>query len=77
MRESHWGFKKAGLAAQRVIGGERDGAGWTFHRIMDDTDRKAFDDALVSINHPLAFEAGTCESRFRAYVAELVKIIAA
>lgn len=75
MKESHWGFKRAGLAAQRVLSGDKDGAGWVFHRSMDDADRKAFDDALVSINHPLALEAGTCEGRFRAYVAELVNII--
>lgn len=75
-KQSHYGFKPAGLAAARVAQGDGAGAAWVFHRCMDAADRDAFDAALVSVEHPLAFEAGTCESRFRAYVAELVKIIA-
>lgn len=72
---SHWGFKQAASAAQSVLRGDHDGIAWTFHHCMDARDRDAFDAALVSVNHPLASQAGTQESRFGAYVRELITVL--
>lgn len=44
--------------------------GWTFFQRMTAADRNAFDAYLGSIQHPLWFEAGTQESRFRRFVQE-------
>ena len=37
-----------------------------FHRCMDVVDRNNFDSMLVTTQDPLAYEAGTCASRFIA-----------
>ena len=43
----------------------------TFHWVMTQADRDAFDRWLVQINHVSASEAGTQEYRFRRFVQEV------
>ena len=50
---------------------------WVYFHGMLPRDREAFDAYLVAIKHPLAFEAGTNESRFRAFVETEAEAIAA
>jgi hypothetical protein len=45
-----------------------------FHRAMDAAAQIKFDGHLVQINHPLAYEAGAPESRFRRYVGRMVEL---
>lgn len=47
-----------------------DDVNWAFHRIMTGADRKAFDDILVASQHPLAYQPGTTEWRFKQYITE-------
>lgn len=49
--------------------GER-GISWTWFHGTSDADRKAFERFLVRDGHPLAYEAGTAEWRFREYVRQ-------
>lgn len=44
----------------------------TFHRVMTQADRDAFDAWLVRINHVLASEAGTQETRFRRFIQDVM-----
>ena len=47
----------------------------TYHaRMMDDAARLQFDGHLVAIGHQLAWQAGTPESRFVAYVGHMVEM---
>lgn len=46
----------------------RDDWVWQFHRIMTKLDRERFDQWLVDTNHPLAYQPGTTERRFRLMV---------
>lgn len=48
------------------------GLDWTWFHVMSEADRKGFDKFLVSIQHPLAYEAGTPESRFKRFVRDYV-----
>jgi hypothetical protein len=60
-------------AREAVVRAARDATGdwsWTFFHGMTGEHREAFDADLVERKDPLAFEAGTTESRFRAKVAE-------
>ena len=41
---------------------------WVFFHIMSQEDKQAFDSWLVESEHPLAYEPGTTEKRFRAMV---------
>ena len=66
-------FQPAAAALRRVRNGDPDGANWVFFMHMSKNDREHFDAALIDANHPLAFQAGTQEARFRAYVEELVQ----
>lgn len=45
---------------------------WTWHHGMTDAERLAFDLFLVRTGDPLAFEAGTPESRFRRRVEKMM-----
>lgn len=38
---------------------------WAYHHVLTPHDRKEMDRLLVEIKHPLAYLAGTNESRFR------------
>lgn len=61
-------------AAQRaLIYGDAEIVNY-FHRNMDAAARLKFDGHLVQIQHPLAWEAGTPESRFRRYVQRMVDL---
>ena len=40
----------------------------TFCRYMTQQNRDEFDEILVEIGHPLAFEAGTQEYRFKKFI---------
>ena len=66
-------FQPAATALARIRHGDPDGAAWVFFQDMNKSDREHFDAALIDANHPLAFQAGSQESRFRAYVQELVQ----
>ena len=72
--QSDYRFKPAAIAAQRVRHGDKQGASWTFFRVMSQQDRDDFDAALTAAKHPLAFRAGSQEWRFNQYVAELLTI---
>lgn len=48
------------------------GIAWTYDH-MSRADRAAFDEHLVAVKHPLAYQPGTNEERFRAYVIEVSK----
>lgn len=41
---------------------------WQFFQVMTNADRKAFDSWLVEQRHPIAYEPGTTESRFRRMI---------
>lgn len=64
-------WQRAVDAACDAVQRREDGQ-WYFHMAMSQADRDAFDAHLVAIKHPLAYEPGTQEQRFRAYVAEIV-----
>lgn len=53
-----------GAAGRCLASGDRRGADWVFHRSMTQEHRDALDRLLVDSGDPLAFEAGTQESRF-------------
>ncbi len=55
------------LLAQAVKGDVH----WVFHRGMSAAERSAFDFFLVRMKDPLAWQAGTTESRFLARVARM------
>jgi hypothetical protein len=62
-------------AALRVLNPGSSGFGetnWVFMQ-MGAAERKAFDNWLVSIKDPLAYEPGTTEQRFKQKVRELVE----
>ena len=63
----------AAQAAQTELRGE-NGISWVFHHVMDSADRLKFDGFLVQHKHPLAYEAGTCENRFRRFVQRMVDL---
>lgn len=46
------------------------GIDWEFSWCMMQGERDAFDRMLLATKHPLAYIAGTAESRFRQYVIE-------
>lgn len=48
---------------------------WVFFHASTRAERDAFDDYLVRIKHPLAYEAGTQEQRFRAFTQEQVAAV--
>ena len=61
---------------RRIVEGEA-GVTWEYFHCTTEAERQEVDQWLVEIQHPLAFRAGTAESRFRAIVAELHAAISA
>lgn len=47
---------------------------WQFHFVMTDADKLAFDGWLVRIGHKLAYQAGTCESRWQSFCKEMPQL---
>ena len=45
---------------------------WEWDRRMSPENKKHFHDFLVSVHHPLAYEAGTPEQRFKRFIMEYV-----
>ena len=45
-----------------------------FHNRMDDAARLKFDGFLVRMNDELAYEAGTCERRFKTRVIRMLRL---
>lgn len=45
---------------------------WEWDRRMSPENKKHFHDFLVSVHHPLAYEAGTPEQRFKRFILEYV-----
>lgn len=58
-------------AVARVKAGDTSGADWIWFHCATPEDRGRFDAYLVRIEHPLAYQPGTRETRWRAYIAEL------
>ncbi len=48
----------------------KDGVVWQWFHCMSKSDRDTMDRELIAAKHPLAFEPGTQESRFRALCKE-------
>ena len=61
-------------AVNATLRGDEGAASWTFHHGMDDTGRVAFDLFLVRMGDELAYQAGTCESRFLERVRRMVAL---
>ncbi len=59
-------------AVQRGLRGED--FMWTWFRVMDSDARLKFDGFLVQTDDPLAYQAGSPESRFRQKVEHMVKL---
>lgn len=59
-------------ASQRYKQEGPRGADWTWFQGMTAEERLAFDLFLVKMGDPLAYQAGTPESRFRARVGRMV-----
>lgn len=62
----------AAAANAVVTYGDSEAASY-FCRVLTEADRLAFDAFLVRMNDPLAFEAGTCEHRFRTRVVRMAQ----
>jgi hypothetical protein len=63
--------KWVALAVKRLDHESFDQAvAWTYHHCMNAESRASIDAWLVDIDHPLAHEPGTPESRFRALVRD-------
>jgi hypothetical protein len=60
-------------AVVRISGGDPDGANWEFFHGMTATDREAVDTWIVETKHPLGFQAGTQEGRFKKLVREALE----
>lgn len=61
-------------AVQRELAGDAGGASWVWHRSMSPQEHLAFDLFLVRTRDPLAYVAGTAESRFRARVQRMAQL---
>lgn len=46
---------------------------WVMYHVLSEQDREYFDKHLIETQHPLAFRAGTWETRMRAYYKETHK----
>ena len=58
-------------AAERAsVSGLTIAVSWEYHRCLTASERDEIDRWLVRTKHPLAFEPGTQESRFRRLVSE-------
>ena len=73
-RKPDWRLKVAGLAYGGLLRGDASYPSHVFHRIMEQYERDDFDQALVDMKHPLAYQAGTQESRFVDYVKWLDQV---
>ena len=60
-------------AVVRIGGGDSDGANWEFFHGMTAADREAVDTWIVETKHPLGFQAGTQEGRFKELVGEALE----
>jgi len=47
---------------------------WTYHWVMSADDKLKFDGFLVRMDDPLAYQAGTPESRFRERVRRMAEL---
>lgn len=63
-------FPEVARAIARLKRGDTRGPDWEFMH-FNASDRNLFDDWLVRFKHPLAFEPGTQEQRFKAIVKEI------
>jgi hypothetical protein len=61
-------------AANRVLNDDPNGVSWVWHHVMSDEARLKFDGFLVQTDDPLAYEAGTGESRFAKKVNRMVEL---
>jgi hypothetical protein len=61
-------------AVHRYLREGESGIAWVFHFRMTDADRLRFDGFLVAMQDELAWQAGTCESRFRTRVMRMAEL---
>lgn len=66
-------FGYARDAAYRLANGDNDGPAWVWHQCMGDENRQDFGRFLTQAQHPLAWEAGSPEWRFRAFVEDFAR----